>query len=120
MKVIINSQITRKPVLRLKVNKRPLTHSVCGPQKGYSIGGLSIPVYANRHREYLLQEMVYKTIERGLLSLSQEQEFALLDKALFLNEREKALPLSQLLFRKECQLKSQVKTWEMERRGYYD
>lgn len=116
MKTIINSQITRRPVLRLKVNKRPFTNTVCGPQRGYSIGGLSVPVYADRHREHLLQEMVYKTIERGLLSLPQEQEFTLLNKALFLTEREKALPLSQLLFRKERQLRSQIEAWELERR----
>lgn len=116
MKVIINSQVSNKPVLRLAIAKRPLTQSVCGPQRGYSIGGLSIPTYANRYREHLLQEMVYKTIERGLLSLSQEQEFALLDKALLLNEREEALPLAQLLFRKERQLRAEIEAWELERR----
>lgn len=116
MKITISSQVSNKPVLRLTIAKRPLTRTVCGPQRGYSIGGLSVPVYANRYRERLLQEMVYKTIERGLLSLSQEQEFALLDKALLLNEREKALSLTQLLFRKERQLRAQIEAWELERR----
>lgn len=120
MKIVINSKVSRKPVLRLAVNKRPFVCNVCGPQRGYSIGGLPVSVYANRHREYLLQEMVYKTIERGLFSLSQEQEFALLDKALFLNEREKALPLAQLLFTKGRQVKKQIEAWELERKGYYD
>lgn len=120
MKITINSKVSRKPVLRLTVSKKPFVCNVRRPQRGYSIGGLSIPAYAGRHRERLLEEMVYRTIEKGLLNLSQEQVFVLLDKALFLNEREEAFSLAQLLFRKERQIKAQIEVWEGERGNYND